>query len=213
MDDFAAIARVESVLQRILPAISDAELKPKSSARSGRSPPWRGGTEGGAGTGETEEVTQRPRGHFAVGVYLCFLRGQWEEGLPELAKSNDGALRDIALAELAQPKAVEGICKLAERWLAEAPSAPASSRANIMQHAADLYRSAKAAATGLQAALIERKLVAIPQASRTRRINLLDLFDAATSVRQGKWQLEDRDPVRSGRLGACAVRLYTARRI
>jgi hypothetical protein len=60
-----------------------------------------------------------------------------------------------------------------------------------MLHAADLYRSAKARATGLEAALIDRKLAAIPEASRTRRIDLLTLFDATSSVRQGKWHLGD----------------------
>lgn len=192
VDDFVAIAPVESVLRRVLPMIPDGDLKVQVADQIRNLATVREATQRiSPQLAKLKKSPNDPAANFAVGIYRCFVRGQWQEGLPELAKSNDGRLRDVAVAELAHPKAVESICKLAERWLAEAPSQPALSRANIMLHAADLYRSAKAIATGLEAALIDRKLAAIPQANRTRRIDLLQIFDPATSVCQGKWHMED----------------------
>ena len=37
-----------------------------------------------------------PKANEAVGRYNCFLKGDWQEGLPQLAAGADGQLKQLA---------------------------------------------------------------------------------------------------------------------
>ncbi|HEY8748764.1 MAG TPA: hypothetical protein VIM11_12365 [Tepidisphaeraceae bacterium] len=51
-----------------------------------------------------------------VGKYWCFFRGNWELGLPMLAKGLDRQLSDLAKEDLANPQDADGMMKVAEKW-------------------------------------------------------------------------------------------------
>jgi hypothetical protein len=54
--------------------------------------------------------------NFTVGQYLCFFQGDFDKGLPLLAKGSDGGLKRLAQQDLAQPAAVKEQLALADSW-------------------------------------------------------------------------------------------------
>jgi hypothetical protein len=54
--------------------------------------------------------------NLTVGRYWCFLRGNFEEGLPLLAKGSDSQLADLARQDLSAPQNPKAMLKLADAW-------------------------------------------------------------------------------------------------
>ena len=191
-DDFANVSKIESSLQHGMSSITDAELKNAVKIQIRDM-----GTihEAQEKIGPMLEKLKRspddPAINAAVGKYACFERGQWEKGLPLLAKSNDPALKTLATTELNKPTEPEAIAALGDGWFDEAGKLPASNRPKILEHAASLYRIADANLSGLRKLAVEKRLAQIPSSGRLRRIDLLELFDPATSVVNGVWRMQD----------------------
>jgi formylglycine-generating enzyme required for sulfatase activity len=83
--------------------------------------------------------------NLAVGCWLSFERGDWEQGLPHLAKSSSAALKAVAAEELGSPpKDADAQVRLADAWWALAEKVEGKDREALMLHAGDWY--AKAAA-------------------------------------------------------------------
>jgi hypothetical protein len=57
-----------------------------------------------------------PKANLDVGRYYCLIRGEWEKGLPLLAKSDHAQLQSLALAELRAPTKPTEQVELADRW-------------------------------------------------------------------------------------------------
>ncbi len=57
-----------------------------------------------------------PHECFLVGRYECFIKGEWERGLPRLARCDDAALRDLAERDLATPIDAETQLELGDDW-------------------------------------------------------------------------------------------------
>jgi hypothetical protein len=102
-----------------------------------------------------------PAANLAVGSYLCFIRGQWEKGLPMLARGTDPGLKRLALSELSHPEG-DGLVALADGWWDAAASQPEMSRNVIRQHAAACYKLALPAASGLVRLRLERRIAEVP---------------------------------------------------
>lgn len=51
-----------------------------------------------------------------VGRFLCFVKGDWEAGLPLLAKSEQDLLNELAAADLAGHSSPQEVLTLADRW-------------------------------------------------------------------------------------------------
>ena len=62
------------------------------------------------------EDADDPAANLKVGRYYCLVRGEWDKGLPLLAKGNDPQLKELADAELRQPTIAADQLKLAEGW-------------------------------------------------------------------------------------------------
>jgi hypothetical protein len=74
-------------------------------------------------TVEVEKLKRDPgnaQAAQAVGAFYCFLKGDWKQGLPLLAKSSDALTKELASAEVAGPADADGYKKLAEGWAAAA---------------------------------------------------------------------------------------------
>jgi serine/threonine protein kinase len=54
--------------------------------------------------------------HMLLGKYLCFVKGDWPEGLDHLAKGSDEQLQQIAAADMGNPQAVNDQIKLGDNW-------------------------------------------------------------------------------------------------
>ncbi len=60
---------------------------------------------------------QNPEANLAVGRFLCFVKNDWEAGLPLLARATNQALQSVVAAEMDQkPKTTESKAGLAEAW-------------------------------------------------------------------------------------------------
>ena len=54
--------------------------------------------------------------NLAVGKFYCFSKGDWEKGLPLLARGADAALKSVAEKEQANPNTAEERLGLADQW-------------------------------------------------------------------------------------------------
>jgi hypothetical protein len=98
----------------------------------------------------------------SVGRFLCFVKGDWKNGLPFLALGGDAALRSAAAAELAAA-AAHGAdrLKVAEEWWAIAQHTTGPARAAIERHAAAHYQAAAEILTGLEKLGIQKRLAEV----------------------------------------------------
>jgi hypothetical protein len=74
------------------------------------------------------------------GKRLCFMKGNWSEGLPKLAASADNELKTLAQKELAKPEAAAERLAVADGWwtVSEKYYPPASEQ--IRRHAVEWYQ-------------------------------------------------------------------------
>jgi WD40 repeat protein len=92
-----------------------------------------------------------------VGKYLCLGKGNWEEGLPRLALSNDAELKALAERDLAIPGKLSDQLALGDAWWDLAGKAPAPAQRNLQRRAAHWYGLAYADLTGINKTKVERR--------------------------------------------------------
>jgi hypothetical protein len=101
-ENFRDLTEVESKLKRAMPAISDPDLKIEVRNHLQSIELARTAREKVAPM--LAVLRQSPHdaaANLAVGQYRCFVCGQWEQGLPMLARSGDAKLAKLASDELA----------------------------------------------------------------------------------------------------------------
>jgi serine/threonine-protein kinase len=91
-----------------------------------------------------------PDANLVLGKYLCLRKGDWDAGLPLLARGGDKALRDLAAADLARPAAAEAQAQVGDGWwkLAEDPKVPG--RTQLQRRACTWYRQALPGLSGFR---------------------------------------------------------------
>ena len=106
-----------------------------------------------------------PDANLAVGQFVCLVKGNWEEGLPLLAKGSDPNLKSLAAADLAGPKDASEQVKLADEWrdLADKETNKLKKN-NLLAREACWYEAALPNLTGLAKAKIEKQLEDIENA-------------------------------------------------
>ncbi len=62
------------------------------------------------------EDFEDPQANLQAGRYYCLIRGEWEKGLPMLAKGSHPRLKDLAEFELRNPIKREQQVELADGW-------------------------------------------------------------------------------------------------
>jgi WD40 repeat protein/serine/threonine protein kinase len=90
-----------------------------------------------------------PEANLTVGKYLCFRKGDWDAGLPLLARSGDKALREAAEADLARPGAADEQKKVGDRWWDLAEQKPVLGKTHLQRRAAYWYQQAVTGLSGL----------------------------------------------------------------
>jgi len=99
-----------------------------------------------------------PKANLAAGKYLCYLKGDWDRGLPMLAQGSDETLKTLAATELQKPASAAQQAKLADGWWQLAKEEEDTARRQLQLHAADWYRKAVGALSGLSRAKAESRL-------------------------------------------------------
>jgi hypothetical protein len=98
-----------------------------------------------------------PSANLAVGRYTALLRGDWEQGLPLLAKGNDPTLAALAKAALAEPADADARAALAGGWWDLAQSSIGRAKTTLLARAADDYREAMPGLSGLGTVVAEKR--------------------------------------------------------
>lgn len=100
-----------------------------------------------------------PGANLAVGRYLAFMKGNWSEGLPHLAKGSDKEIAAAAQTDLGSPQEAESQVALGNAWYAIAEKESNESMKNgIILRAAEYYRKALPTLGGLAKARVEQRV-------------------------------------------------------
>jgi len=99
-----------------------------------------------------------PAANLAVGSYTCFNKGDWEHGLPMLAKGSDANLKKLAILEITRPTTPDDLMRLGDGWWDFGAKQPDVIRGEIYQHAASIYNAALPNVTGLRRTLMEHRI-------------------------------------------------------
>jgi hypothetical protein len=104
-----------------------------------------------------------PAADLILGKYYCLNRGDWQTGLPYLAKSSDADLKkiaadELALAEAPEPKDANLQLQLADRWQALADAATSREKSKCGARAAFWYRAALPRLEGVAAVRVKKRL-------------------------------------------------------
>ena len=121
--------------------------------------------KGYAAAGEVlKENPDDPTANLVRGSYLCFVKGDWEEGFPLLAKGDDPTLAALAKAEQALAGAdpeeqTNDLVSLGDRWWDASVSASAGeNRGKYRARAAFWYRKVVSDLSGLTRVKVQRRL-------------------------------------------------------
>jgi hypothetical protein len=134
--------------------------------------------------------------NLEMGKFCCFVKNDWETGLPRLTKGNDPALKELAEQSLDQSAPAEQIVKVASRWWDVAEKLKGLEREHVRLYCGELYRTALPNLTGLKKTQAEQRIAEIDKTtferSGKKEVNLLNLLDLSKDVADGnnKWRLD-----------------------
>lgn len=112
-----------------------------------------------------------PAANLVAGTFVTFVKGDFETGLPMLAKSGDEQLASLAQQDLSTPADRASLqLKSANGWWEYAESQPVDYRSAIRRRAGYWYRKAQSHLDGLDRALAQRRLQELaPPRKKTER--------------------------------------------
>ncbi len=81
-----------------------------------------------------------PGANFAVGKYTCFSKGDWDRGLPMLAKGSDKDYKETAELDLAAKDTASTMLSADKWWNLADKEKSKTAKSAIMSHAAEKYQ-------------------------------------------------------------------------
>lgn len=119
---------------------------------------------------------------LAVGKFLCFVKGEVENGLSFLAKGSDPTLKELAEKDLAKPNDDVALVALADRWYELAKKLEGGKHERRFQERAFYwYDRAWPKKTGIPRVELDKKLN--EREELFRKVNLLRLVDPKQDAR------------------------------
>ncbi len=209
IDQIALALRLGKIAIAASQASKDRELIKQASARANQLKAIQIAYQAYSGALEVlAKAPDDPAANEAAGVYLCFGRQQWEQGLPHLAKSQHVPFSSLASQDLAAPETAMERLTLADKWWDAPPAGPAKSRASARERARYWYSLATPELTGLEKARVDKRLAMqeissaapIVKAPAIKPTDLLATAKTANRIVRGKWNgeqlvLEEGDAV------------------
>jgi len=132
-----------------------------------------------------------PAAHLTVGQYLCFVKEDWKEGLPHLAKGSEESLKSLAVRDLANPASSPEQIGVGDGWWEAADKQSGTAKESARRRAAVWYDRALSAAGGLQKLRLEKRLQEVGVVSSAGKIDLLKLIDPKRDALVGAWKFDD----------------------
>ena len=99
-----------------------------------------------------------PAANLVMGQFYCFMKGDWDRGLPMLARGSDARLRQLAKQELVDSAASGEKVAIADAWWAQMSNEKNMTRDRIRDHAVKIYTDVLPNLDGLQKAKVEKRL-------------------------------------------------------
>ena len=114
---------------------------------------------------KTRDVVRRltedpddPSANLIVGKFLCYAKGDFDEGLPQLVKGSDERLKQLAATELAHPQDAQAQVQLADSWWELANEQRDHAEEMILQHALKWYARAYPGLKGIIKTRVESRM-------------------------------------------------------
>jgi hypothetical protein len=102
-----------------------------------------------------------PAANLAVGKFHCFIKADWEKGLPMLALGGDLVLKGLAERDLGRPGEAEKQVALGDGWWDCADKQTGLAKAHMRQRAGHWYQQALPSLTGLAKVKVAKRLEGI----------------------------------------------------
>ena len=148
-----------------------------------------------------------PVASLSVGRFLCFQKGDWERGLPLLAKGSDATLKALAEQDLAAPAAPDAQVALGDGWWDAAAPKGGAAKSRLQERAAHWYAAALPKLDGLAKVKAEKRILeceksAQPGGSAGPAVDLLAWIDPAehSVPPKSRWTLKGKTLVSAGNL-------------
>jgi hypothetical protein len=109
-------------------------------------------------TGAVEKDPSDAAAQQALGELLCFLRGEWEAGLPHLAQGADETLAALAKRDQVKPADAKERTAIADAWLELSKKAKKERAPALRGRALYWYEQAVTDASGLTKAKLEKQI-------------------------------------------------------
>ena len=87
-----------------------------------------------------EKTPDDPEANLVVGKYLCFVKGDWDKGVPMLALGKDEALKALAKLELEGAASSKEQAKLGDGWWNLAEKQEGTAKKQIQARAGHWYQ-------------------------------------------------------------------------
>ncbi len=146
-----------------------------------------------AESGRVKVLLQKPAegDAEAVGRYLCFVRGDWEGGLPFLAAGGKGAVKAAAEKDQGRPADAAARAELADAWWELAQKEKSAwRRERILRRVRHWLDLATTEAAGIVKIRVQKRMDEL-EALQPGFVNLLRMVDPAKDGVFGTWKLED----------------------
>jgi hypothetical protein len=103
--------------------------------------------------------------NLTVGQWRCFVRDDWEKGLPYLAKGSREDLAQLARQELAKPAVAAEQAAVGDGWWALAEKDRTEAKAGFRARALYWYEQASPGLSGLEKVRVDKQIETLAQAS------------------------------------------------
>ena len=108
-----------------------------------------------------EKTPDDPDANLIVGKYLCFVKGDWEKGVPMLALGKDEALKALAMQEIQRAVSSNEQAKLGDGWWSLAEKQKGTAKKQAQERAGYWYRKALPSLSGLMKDKVEKRVAAV----------------------------------------------------
>lgn len=135
-----------------------------------------------------------PDANLAVGRYLCFVKGDWEQGLLNLALSADAELQAVAQRELAGADDSSAQLALGDRWWKLNENETNGADDAMRRRAAHWYRLALPQLSGLAEVKAKRRIQIVfgKDEPINEWVDLIAAVDPKKHTRDGTWNKTDK---------------------
>jgi hypothetical protein len=106
-----------------------------------------------------------PGANLVVGQWQCLAKGNWEKGLPCLAKGSRDDLAVLAKQELAKPAAAKDQAALADGWWVLAEKDRSELKSALQARAVYWYQQAAPKLSGLEKVRVDKQIASVKQSA------------------------------------------------